>query len=84
MIVMGNWTLTQRMVVMVNWTLTLRMVVIDNWTLTQRMVIIDRPPYDLEVWVGVGKGMLPVKYFHSLQSLFFMSVEFHETVKKLR
>ena len=34
------------------------------------------PPYALKLWLGVSKGMLPVKYFCK-QSPHFVSVKFH-------
>ena len=43
-------------------------------------------PHILQLWLGVSKGILPVKYFHSVK-LFFVSVEFnddHKTVSMLR
>ena len=43
-------------------------------------------PHVLELWLGVSKGMLPVKYFCSNKAS-FLSVEFfqdHKTVTKLR
>ena len=44
------------------------------------------PPHVLELWLWVGKGMLPVKYLCSNKAS-FMSVEFHgdhRTVTELR
>ena len=44
------------------------------------------PPHVLEMWLGVSKGMLPVKCVRSNKA-FFMLVEFHgdhKTVIKLR
>ena len=41
----------------------------------------------LKTVVGVNKGMLPVRYFYSIQASFFVSVECHgdcKTVTKMR
>ena len=35
------------------------------------------PPHVLKLWLGVSKGMLPVKYFCSNKPSFYVSVEFH-------
>ena len=46
----------------------------------------SEPRHVLKLLLGVNKGMLPVKYFHSTKRL-FMSVEVqvdHKTVIKLR
>ena len=43
------------------------------------------PPHVLKLWLGVSKGMLPVKCFCSTKSL-FVSAEFngdHKTVTKV-
>ena len=31
------------------------------------------PPHVLKLWLGVGKGMLPVKYFHCNKACFCVS-----------
>ena len=44
------------------------------------------PPHVLELWLGISKGMLPVKYFRCNKAS-FVSVEFHgdhKTVIKMR
>ena len=44
------------------------------------------PPHVLKLWLGVSKGMLPVKYFLSIKA-FFVLVEFHgdhKTVAMMR
>ena len=48
------------------------------------VVMASRPTHLLKLWLSVGKGMLPVKYFHFEK--YSLSVEFHdyETVTMLR